>query len=327
MKKLAILVPEAGTTWSSLILTVEVFAEANRYFAEQGKQPVFKTMLVGSKKNKRLNNHSFSVQQDKSIDEVDHVDMIIVPALGDAENVMKKNKKNIEWVTAQYKKGAEVAALCTGSFLLAACGLLNGKQCSTHWRLANAFRAMFPQARLAIEKVITDEHGIYTTGGALSSMNLVMHLVEKYYNRETAIYISKIFEIDLDRDNQSPFMIFSGQKNHADEQIKKAQQYIEKNIGEKIIVDELSSKFSIDRRNFDRRFKKATGNSPLEYMQRIKVEAAKKYLEISRKTVNEVMYEVGYSDIKAFREVFRRNTGLSPLQYRLKYNKEALVTN
>ena len=225
----------------------------------------------------------------------------------------------------QYKNGGEVASLCTGAFILAAGGLLDGRQCSTHWGSADVFERMFPKVNLAIEKIVTDEHGLYTTGGALSSMNLVLHIIEKYYDRDTAIYIAKVFEIDLERNSQSAFVIFSGQKNHDDKEIGKAQLFIEKNISDRIIVEKLSAKYSIDRRNFDRRFKKATGNSPLEYMQRVKIEAAKKWLETSRKTVSEVMYDVGYSDVKAFREVFRKITGLSPIEYRSKYNKEATV--
>jgi transcriptional regulator GlxA family with amidase domain len=325
MKQLAILLPNGTTTLSSLILTIEVIDKANKYFIAKGKEPIFKTALVGSSKGKSIQSGSFSVQLDTNTDETNNVDLIIVPSLGDdIEKSIQLNKKNIDWVIQQYKGGAEVASLCTGAFILASAGLLNGKQCSTHWGSSEIFQKMFPEVDLTIEKIITDEHGVYTTGGALSSMNLVLHIVEKYYSRETAIYISKIFEIDLDRSNQSAFIIFSGQKNHEDDEIKKAQLFMEKNIGDKIIVEELSAKLSIDRRNFDRRFKKATGNSPLEYMQRVKVEAAKKSLETSRKTVNEVMYDVGYSDVKAFREMFKRITGLSPIEYKGKYNKESV---
>jgi transcriptional regulator GlxA family with amidase domain len=326
MKQLAILLPNGSPTLSSLILTVEIIEKANEYFVAKGKEAVFKPVLVGSAKKNQIITGAFTIHQDKSVDEFTNADLIIVPSLGDDfETAVKQNKKNIDWVVSQYKDGAEVASLCTGAFILASAGLLNGKQCSTHWHAADAFKSMFPQVDLTIEKIITDEHGVYTTGGAISSMNLILHIIEKYYNRETAIYISKVFEIDLDRNNQSGFIIFSGQKKHEDADIKKAQLHIEKNIGGKLIVEELSSKFSIDRRNFDRRFKKATGNSPLEYMQRVKVEAAKKSLETSRKTVNEVMYDVGYSDVKAFRELFRRITGMSPIEYRSKYNKEAMV--
>ena len=324
MKQLVILLPNGATTLGSLILTVEVIQKANEYFIEKGKKPVFKIVLVGDAKTNAISSGSFLIQQDKSIEEAKEADLIIVPALGDnIEKAIKLNKRLIDWVIMQYKEGVEVASLCTGAFILASAGLLNGKQCSTHWSAAPIFRNMFPEVNLTIEKIITEDHGIYTTGGALSSMNLVLHLVEKYYNRETAIHCAKIFEVDLDRNNQLGFIIFSGQKNHDDDQIRKAQLFIENNVGDKIIVEKLSSKFSIDRRNFDRRFKKATGNSPLEYMQRVKIEAAKKSLETSRKTVNEVMYQVGYSDLRAFREVFKKITGMSPIEYRAKYNKEA----
>jgi len=184
---------------------------------------------------------------------------------------------------------------------------------------------MFPEVNLQTDKLITDENGIYTNGGAFSFLNLVIYLIEKYFDRQTAIYCAKVFQIEIDRQSQSAFTIFTGQKQHSDEIVKKAQAYIETNFQEKISFEYLSSAFAVGRRNFDRRFIKATGNTPLEYSQRVKIESAKKALETSRKTVNEVMYEVGYSDVKAFREVFRKITGMSPLEYRNKYNKEALV--
>jgi transcriptional regulator GlxA family with amidase domain len=165
----------------------------------------------------------------------------------------------------------------------------------------------------------------FTNGGAYSFLNLIIYLVEKYFDRQTAIYCSKVFQIDMDRDSQSPFAIFSTQKNHNDNVIKEAQTYIEMNLSEKISMEDLSAKFAVGRRHFDRRFIRATGNTPLEYSQRVKIESAKKAFETTRKNVGEVMYEVGYSDTKAFREVFRKITGMSPLEYRDKYNKEAMV--
>jgi transcriptional regulator GlxA family with amidase domain len=326
MKKLAILLPNGCSTLSSLILTIEVIAKANNYFKTKDKKPVFDVLLVGSAPQNVIKSGAFSIVQDKNIHEVEHADLIIIPAVGnDIEFALKQNSENIDWVIHQYKNGAEVASLCTGAFILAQAGILNGKQCSTHWDSAEIFTTMFPKVNLTIEKIITDEHGVYTTGGAISSLNLVLYLIEKYYNRETAIYCAKLFAIDLDRSSQSAFIIFTGQKNHNDEQIRSAQLFIEKNVGEKIIVEDLSNRFLIDRRTFDRRFKKATGNSPLEYMQRVKIETAKKLLETSRKTVNEVMYEIGYADVKAFREVFKKITGLSPIEYRAKYNKDSMV--
>jgi transcriptional regulator GlxA family with amidase domain len=203
--------------------------------------------------------------------------------------------------------------------------LLDGKSCSTHWAVADNFRSMFPKVNLQTDKLITDENGIYTNGGAYSFLNLIIYLVEKYYDRQTAIFCSKVFQIEMDRQSQSSFTIFTGQKSHSDETVKKAQAYIERNLHEKISVEQLSSKFAVGRRNFDRRFIKATGNTPVEYSQRVKIESAKKAFENSRKTISEVMYEVGYSDVKAFREVFRKITGMSPLEYKGKYNKEITV--
>jgi len=209
--------------------------------------------------------------------------------------------------------------------VLAASGLLDGKNCSTHWSVAENFRMMFPEVNLRTDKLITDEKGLYTNGGAYSFLNLMIYLVEKYYDRQTAIYCSKVFQIEIDRSMQSEFSIFSGQKQHDDVEILKAQEYIEKNLNEKTTIDDLSSMFNIGRRNFDRRFIKATGNTPIEYSQRVKIEFAKKAFETNRKTINEVMYEVGYSDVKAFREVFRKITGMSPLEYKSKYYKDALL--
>ena len=137
-----------------------------------------------------------------------------------------------------------------------------------------------------------------------------------------AILSSKIFEIDIDRDSQSPFIIFKGQKTHDDETILEAQEYIESNFQERITVDELCDKHNVGRRTFERRFKKATSNTVMEYLQRVKMEAAKKELETGRKTVSEVMYDVGYSDTKAFRDVFKKMTGLTPIEYRNRYNTQ-----
>jgi transcriptional regulator GlxA family with amidase domain len=209
--------------------------------------------------------------------------------------------------------------MCTGSFIIAATQLVKGKECSTHWRAEDNFKQLFPNVNLRVDKIITDNNGVYTAGGALSSLNLVVYLVEKFNGRETAVYCAKVLQIDLDRNNQSQFVIFEGLKNHDDEEIKKVQLFIEKNLEEKITIEDLSDRFAIARRSLVRRFKKATSNPPIEYIQRIKIEAAKRKLEQRRKTVNEIMYSVGYTDVKAFRNVFKKITGLSPIDYRNKF--------
>jgi transcriptional regulator GlxA family with amidase domain len=254
---------------------------------------------------------------------INKTDLVIIPAMyGDLQKAIEENKDFIPWIIRQYKMGAEVASLCLGAFLLASTGLLNGKRSATHWLAANAFRKMFPDVNLLEDKIITDENGIYSSGGAYSSLNLILYLVEKYAGRETAVFCSKAFQIDIQRDSQSPFTIFIGQKEHEDEPIKKAQEFIEHNFQNKISVDQLATMFALSRRNLERRFKKATANTVIEYIQRVKIEAAKKNLESARMNINEVMYEVGYNDTKAFRTTFKKITGLSPIKYRNKYNRE-----
>jgi transcriptional regulator GlxA family with amidase domain len=228
----------------------------------------------------------------------------------------------LAWIIQQYHSGAAVASLCIGTFLLAGTGLLDDRICTTHWELAGEFSEMFPSARLATDKIITDENNIYTSGGAYSWLNLILYLVEKYAGREIAVRCAKGFQIDIQRSSQSPFIIFSGQKDHKDTAISNAQEFIEQNIHARITVGQIATMLSLGRRNLERRFKHATGNTVMEYIQRVKMEVVKKNLETSRIGVNEAMDKVGYSDPKAFRIIFKKVTGLSPLQYRNRYNRE-----
>jgi transcriptional regulator GlxA family with amidase domain len=326
MKHLTILVPNGENNLSSIVGAYKILSRANAYWKEKHGREVFKIELAGISKKVEFYDGLFSVKPHTNIYAISKTDLIIIPSLNhNYEKAVKGNKPMIDWIAQQYKEGAAVASICTGAFMLASTGLLDGRQCSTHWSAADNFRTMFPEVDVQPGRLITDEHGIYTNGGAYSFLNLIIYLVEKYYDRQAAIFCAKVFQIEIDRQSQSDFIIFTGQKQHGDEVVKKAQAYIEKNLGEKISMEDLSSKFAVGRRNFDRRFIKATGNTPVEYSQRVKIEAAKKAFENSRKTINEVMYEVGYSDVKAFREVFRKITGMSPLEYRGKYNKEAVV--
>lgn len=326
MKHLTILVPDGENNLSSIVGAYKIFSRANVHWKETGKKELFKIELAGISEKVEFYEGLFTVKPHTYISAISKTNLIIIPSLNhNYQKAVAGNKLLIDWIAKQYKNGAEIASICTGAFILASSGIIDGKSCSTHWAVADNFRNMFPKVNLQTDKLITDENGIYTNGGAYSFLNLIIYLVEKYYDRQTAIFCSKVFQIEIDRQSQSPFTIFTGQKIHGDEMVKKAQDYIESNPHEKISVELLSSRFSIGRRNFDRRFIKATGNTPVEYAQRVKIESAKKAFETSRKTILEVMFEVGYSDVKAFREVFRKITGMSPLEYRNKYNKEALV--
>jgi transcriptional regulator GlxA family with amidase domain len=302
----------------------KLFTEVNEILERLERPRLFEVQLVGLGRETKLNGGLFTVHPHLTIHEVKKTDLVIIPAVhGDQEKALADNEGFVPWITAQYRSGAEVASLCLGAFLLAATGLLKGRKCATHWMSATEFRSMFPDVDLVAEKIITDEQGIYSSGGAYSYLNLILYLIEKHAGRDVAIMAAKVFAIEIDRHSQSPFTMFKGQKDHADEHIRRAQEYIEKNFQEKITVEEIASMLALGRRNLERRFKKATANSIMEYIQRVKIEAAKLSLESSRENVNEVMYKVGYADRKAFRTTFKKITGLSPVQYRNKYNREA----
>ena len=322
MKKVSILVLESSVL-EAIADPRYMFTAANHFLETSGHDPLFDVQLVGEKKTINLFNGVFSVHPDKLLDEVSETDLIIIPALfGDMKTSVELNKNFIPWIIKHYKNGSELASLCVGAFLLAATGLLENKKCSTHWAYYNEFKNTFPNVEVVDGSIITEEKRIYSSGGANSYWNLLIYLLEKYTNRDMAILASKFFAIDIDRVSQSSFAIFNGQKNHNDEGIRRAQEFIESNISNKITINELSRIVSVSRRSLERRFKQATGNTILEYIQRIKIEAAKRCFESSRKNINEVMFDVGYTDTKSFRNLFKRITGLTPIEYRNKYFKQ-----
>ncbi|HYO21421.1 MAG TPA: helix-turn-helix domain-containing protein, partial [Flavisolibacter sp.] len=299
MKHISILVPK-GAILGSLEGTRQLFTQVNHFFKDRELPVPFQIQLVGLTEATPLTGGLFTAHNHVIYNHVEKTDLVIIPAFdGDIQQAIEANKDFVPWIISHYRKGAEVASLCMGAFLLASTGLLNGRKCATHWMAANEFRKMFPEVELVTEKIITDEHRIYSSGGAFSYLNLILYLIEKYVGREMAILCAKVFAIEIERESQLSFTIFQGQKDHNDDQIREAQAYIEKNYQDRITVDQLASMLALSRRAFERRFKKATSNTVNEYIQRVKMEAAKMSLESSRENVSEVMYKVGYNDTKA----------------------------
>jgi transcriptional regulator GlxA family with amidase domain len=287
-------------------------------------EELFSIDLVGLTNENHEFGRFFSITPTKSIKDVLKTDLIIVPGLvGDMKKQIDLNYPLVTWMKDQrIQHHSELASLCRGAFLLAETGLMHGKACATHWLTHDTFRHMFPDVALMPEKVISEDNGIYSSGGAYSFLNLLLHLIEKYYGRETAIWCSKVSEIDFDRMDQNQFVVFNGQKSHSDKDVLSIQEYVEAHYSEKISIEYLAEKASTSSRNLVRRFKKATYNTPIEYIQRVRIEAAKKKLESTTMNVHEVMYSCGYNDDKTFRTLFKRYAGLTPLEYRNKYNRE-----
>ena len=319
MKHISILALK-DATMASIDGSLQLFSRINDFRKYSGEKPFYRIELAGLTEQTSLNEELYIINVNKKISEIKKTDLIIIPIIcGDFSKTLKSNEGFCDWIKEQYHKGAEIASLCVGSFFLASTGLLDGRKCATHWAAKNDFERMFPAVNLIEDTIITDENGIYTSGGTYSYLNLLLYIIEKHLGREMSVLASKMFEIDIERKTQNQFLIFMGQKRHGDGEVLKAQEFIENNPDKKFTVDEISSKFGIGRRTFERRFKKSTGNSMIEYIQRVKVEAIKKQLELGRKTINEIIFEIGYNDINAFRNVFKKYTGMSPVDYRKKY--------
>ncbi len=189
MKHLTIIVPDGDNNVSSITGTYEIFKKANEYWIQRGNRELFTIQLAGISKKVEYNEGLFTVKPHTNISAITKTNLIIIPSLNhNYQKSVKGNKKLVDWIAKQYNDGAEIATICTGAFLLASSGLLDGRSCSTHWAVANNFRNMFPKVNLQTDKLITDENGIYTNGGAYSFLNLVIYLIEKYYDRQTAIF-------------------------------------------------------------------------------------------------------------------------------------------
>jgi transcriptional regulator GlxA family with amidase domain len=321
--QVSVFVPQYGVI-EAITPAFRTFHTANEFLTVFGKEPVFKVEYVGLNEYVPANNGEYTIKTDRLLKDVYNTDLLIIPpTFGDTETGIEANAEAIPYFKELHLKGASLASLCIGAFLLAETGLLNGKKCSTHWAYINEFKEKYPEVEVEDGAIITEHDNIYSSGGANSLWNLILYLVEKYSDRETAVMISKYFALDIGRDNQSQFAIFRGQKNHGDAEIQKVQDHIEKKYEDRITIEDLANFINVGRRTFERRFKDATNNTPIEYIQRVRIEAAKKFFEASRKNVSEVMYDVGYTDTKAFRDIFRKITGLTPIEYRSKFAKVA----
>lgn len=325
MKRIALLIHEDIYS-SSIASVIDLFAGANWCLEQAGRPPAFDLELVSEKSN----NIQLAVPAGftcyRTIEQITQTDLVIVPGFnGDSKAILKKYDAAVNWIREVNKSGTEIASMCVGSFFLAEAGLLNGKTATSHWASADELQLRYPLVRVKSDRVITDQDGIYTGGGAFSSLKLILYLIEKFCGRETVLGVSKMFSIDIAPAGQAHFAVFTGQRQHDDDEILRSQTYIEQNYSANISIDQVSALTNTGKRNFIRRFKAATNNTPIEYLQRVRIEAAKKALENKNLPLNELLNITGYEDIKTFRMVFKKMTGLSPRDYRKKYSRDVNV--
>lgn len=303
---------------------IDLLSGTNQYLLESGRPEAFRLELVGEKaKNIQLDVPAQFICY-TTMDRVSRTDLVIIPGFkGETSAILRKYGEVVKWIEEMHRCGAEIASMCVGSFFLAEAGLLNGKAATSHWAAAGEMQRRYPLVKVQSDRIITDQEGVYTSGGAFSALKLILYIIEKFCGRATALAVSKRFSIDIDYTSQAHFAVFSGQRQHGDEEILKSQSYIEAHYASELSIEQVSALCHTGKRNFIRRFKAATNNTPIEYLQRVRIEAAKKALENEDCSLDEVMDRTGYEDIKTFRMIFKRLTGLSPRDYRKRYSRKA----
>jgi transcriptional regulator GlxA family with amidase domain len=320
MKNITILALDNAIS-SSVMGTMDIFCQAGltwNYFFKKDPVPYFKVEIVTQDGEPTTCLNRVKIHPHRAAKDIKSTDVIIVSSFFDFRT-LKSNKGVLNWLKKHYDKGTTIASICVGSFFLAETGLLDGKIATTHWGFASDFQQRYPQIELRPERLITEKEKLVCSGACGSYIDLSMYLIDRYCGREVAMECSKTMLHDFGRSSQSPYMVFLFQKDHGDSQIVEAQEWIEINYMKRINILLLSQQFRMSQRAFERRFKKATGDSPLLYIQRVRIEAAKRYLETNNQTFNEITYKVGYEDSSFFRKIFKNHTGLLPKEYRRKF--------
>lgn len=302
----------------SVAALLDVFESVNRFYTDDGLVAPFDIELL---QYEPVDTH-YGTYNGKAPS--GKYDIILLPAFSHnaVPGCLPLNMQWIPWLQQQYIQGAALASFCTGAFLLAATGLLDGKPATTHISAEAAFATAFPNVKVQGEAVVTEQDNIYTSGGATNSFHLMMLLIERYCGRDTAVKAAKIYSVDLDRNRQDYFGTFAPVEDHGDDLVKLAQEEIKKKFDKANTIEEIITNVPSSRRNLVRRFKNVTGLTPIEYLQKTRIEKAKQLLEQSSLPIAEVMMGSGYNDLKTFRLVFKKNVGITPKHYREKFSRQ-----
>ncbi|MFY8033099.1 MAG: GlxA family transcriptional regulator [Flexibacteraceae bacterium] len=284
-------------------------------------KPWFNVKLLSLEPELLVQNNGFEIKCDEVFNENTDADLCILPAIvGHLPSLLQTHSGFVAWIKRQFELGKMVSSTCNGAFFLAASGILDGKEATTSWFAANDFRQMFPKVKLIDEKIIVDNGKTITGGATLSFQYICIYLIEKFYGKQIGNFAAKVFLVEKGKHSQLTYSVFSAQKNHNDTSILQIQEAIEARAQERIVISELAESTAMAERTFIRRFKNATGNTPSEYIQRVKVELAKKHIEDDTISIKEICYEIGYEDQTYFRNVFKKYTGLTPSEYKKQFS-------
>jgi len=315
-----------GAVYSSIIGPLDVFSMANA-LREASGQPEFaqvSILRVGRRLPQSFNR--IKIHTHGSIRETNRFDVVIVPAMMDGDRGQDEAfpafaaPRLVPWLHRQHGQGACLTSVCAGAFLLARTGLLDGRAATTHWNLADRFAAAFPEVRLQARKILIDEQDIITAGGVTAYFDLALYLVRRFGSSELAAGCSKFLLIDPRRSSQSPYQQGQFQKSHADEAIKSLQEYMEQHYAEALTLARLAGIAGLEQRTLLRRFRSATGDTPIMYLQRVRIENARRQLELSGSSIDQIAWQVGYKDTSSFGRLFKKITGMTPGGYRKKFS-------
>lgn len=256
-----------------------------------------------------------------SLEDCQDIDLLIVPGVMGRPDHLLEQTELVTWIGEQHQNGAVVASACSGAFLLAEAGILHGRQATTHWQLGERFRQRYPKVDLKIDQLIIDGVDYLCAGGTGAHIDLALHLIEKYGSRALARTCARMMLIDGNRRDQAPFVKFKGSREHIDDPIHKVQQWLDRYYREKISVRVMAKRSGLNERTFLRRFRKATGEAPLEYLQKMRIEKAKQLLLRTDQPLETITTAVGYVDLSSFRRLFRQVVGISPTAYRQRFGE------
>ncbi len=260
----------------------------------------------------------FTFTPEFTLNEIPHADIIYLPALWrNPRPVVKQHRELLQWLRHQYENGATISAVGTGCCFLAAAGLLDDKPATTHWHYFDQFQRDYPLVQLKRQYFITQAGSLYCAASVNSLADLTVHFIQRLYNKPTANHVERHFSHEIRRSYESTSYFEGNTRRHPDEEVVQAQIWLQDNYGRDIKVSQVAERFEMSVRTFNRRFKIATGKTPLQYLQEIRIETAKDLLKTSNLSISEIAYRVGYHDMGHFTGLFKKILATTPSEYRI----------
>jgi transcriptional regulator GlxA family with amidase domain len=310
-----------GCTPSMIAGVLDILSFANGNYQASKKEDLFDVSIITENGRPANGFSKFPIQAQRSIKTKSDFDLIYIPGfVGDLDEILFQQKNLIDWVKKQYKSGVTLAAACNGNFLLAETGALDKKKATTHWSLIKTFKQRYEKITVEPEKIVIDNGPVLSAAGVTAYFNLAILLVERYGSKDLALASAKVFLVDSGRKIQTPYQMFHVTKNHGDDEVVQVQEWLEANYSKTITLDKMTEICNLTKKTLMRRFKNVTGDSPMAYLQKLRVENAKRMLESKKVAFNEITWRVGYNDISFFHKVFKSETGLTPIEYRSKFS-------